>query len=90
MKKAVLFVDDHNSLESQIAELYLNQFYGDSYEAYSAGLSPTQINPYLHEAMIEEGIDVSVIISAQDSCSSLCNLLNKSSILLIRELTSSF
>ena len=59
MKKAVLFVDDHNSFECQIAELYLNQFYGDSYEVYSAGLSPTQINPYLHEAMIEEGIDVS-------------------------------
>jgi len=59
LSKVILFVDRHNSVESQIAEFYLTQFYGDRYDAYSAGLIPTQINPYLHEAMIEEGIDVS-------------------------------
>jgi arsenate reductase len=59
LKKAVLFVDHHNSVGSQIAEAYLNQFYGDRYEAYSAGLVPTRVNPYLYLAMIEERIDIS-------------------------------
>ncbi len=63
MKKVVLFVDDPNSLESQIAELYLKQLYADRFDAFSAGISPTSINPYLYEAMNEEGIDVSEVFS---------------------------
>ena len=59
MMKSVLFVDQHNSVGSQIAEVYLNQLHGDRYAAYSAGISPTRVNPYLYLAMLEEGIDIS-------------------------------
>ena len=59
MNKVVLFVDQHNSVGSQIAESYLNQYYGDRYDAYSGGLVPTRVNPYLYLALIEEGIDIS-------------------------------
>ena len=59
MKKSVLFVCSHNSTRSQIAELYLNKLYGDRYDAYSAGIQPGEVNPFLFEAMIEEGIDIS-------------------------------
>jgi len=59
LKKVVLFVDHHNSVGSQIAEAYLNQFYGDRYEAYSGGLIPTRVNPYLYLALIGEKISLS-------------------------------
>lgn len=58
-KKKVLFICTHNSARSQIAEGLLNYFYGDKYEAYSAGTQPTQVNPYAIKAMQEIGIDIS-------------------------------
>lgn len=42
-----------------MAEAYLNMFYGERYEAQSAGTHPTQINPYVVRVMAEEGIDLS-------------------------------
>ncbi len=54
----VLFLCTHNSARSQIAEVYLNHFYGDRYEAYSAGTHPTSINPYVVRIMAEEGFDL--------------------------------
>jgi arsenate reductase len=59
MKKKVLFVCTHNSARSQMAEGLLNTLYGDKYEAKSAGITPTKINPYVVEAMAEVGIDLS-------------------------------
>lgn len=58
-KKKVLFICTHNSARSQMAEGLLNYFYGDKYEAYSAGTKPTQVNPYAIKAMQEIGIDIS-------------------------------
>lgn len=42
-----------------MAEAYLNKLYGNRYEAQSAGITPTSINPYVVKVMAEEGIDLS-------------------------------
>ena len=59
MKKQVLFLCTHNSARSQMAEGLLNAFHGDQYEGYSAGVTPTKINPYVIKAMVEIGINIS-------------------------------
>ncbi len=59
MKKKVLFLCTHNSARSQMAEGFLTAFYGDKYEASSAGVTPTKVNPYVIKAMAEIGIDIS-------------------------------
>ena len=57
--KTVLFLCTHNSARSQMAEAYLNRLHGDRYEAHSAGVTPTRINPYVVKVMAEEGVDLS-------------------------------
>jgi arsenate reductase len=42
-----------------MAEAFLNALCGDEYEAKSAGVTPTQINPYVATAMAEIGVDLS-------------------------------
>ena len=59
MKNSVLFLCTHNSARSQMAEALLNTLNGDKYEAYSAGIMATRINPYVVNAMAEIGIDIS-------------------------------
>jgi arsenate reductase len=60
MKKKVLFICNHNAGRSQIAEGILNYYYGDKYEAFSAGLNPTEsVNPYTIKVLREIGIDIS-------------------------------
>ncbi|MRR36643.1 arsenate reductase ArsC [bacterium] len=59
MKKKVLFVCLHNSARSQMAEGILRHLYGEKYEAYSAGSTPTRLHPLAKEAMAEAGIDIS-------------------------------
>jgi arsenate reductase len=58
-KTKVLFVCVHNSARSQMAEAYLNQLRGESFEAESAGLEPGTLNPMVVEVMKEDGIDIS-------------------------------
>ena len=58
-KKTVLFLCSHNSCRSQMAEGLLNAYYKDSYHAFSAGVVPSNINPYAIEVMKEIGIDMS-------------------------------
>jgi arsenate reductase len=58
-KTKVLFVCVHNAARSQMAEAFMNHLRGDSYEAESAGLEPTEVNPLVIEAMKEVGIDIS-------------------------------
>ena len=57
--KTALFICTHNSARSQMAEAFLNKLCGDRYEAKSAGITPTQMNPYVAKAMAEIGIDLS-------------------------------
>ena len=58
-KQKVLFVCIHNSARSQMAEAWLNYFYGDRFEAKSAGLEPGSLNPLAVMVMEEVGIDLS-------------------------------
>ena len=57
--KTVLFICTHNSGRSQMAEAFLNALCSDRYEAKSAGVTPTGLNPYVVKAMAEVGIDLS-------------------------------
>src|SRR4030042_3269276 len=55
----VLFLCTHNSARSQMAEGMLRHFYGEKYEVFSAGASPTRVNPFAIKVMAEIGIDIS-------------------------------
>ena len=59
-KQNVLFLCTQNSARSQMAEGLLRHLAGDRFEAYSAGIDPTdEIHPCAVEAMREVGIDIS-------------------------------
>jgi len=58
-RKIVLFVCTHNSARSQIAEGMLNSLSGNKYQAFSAGIEPSVVNPYAIQVMAEIGIDLS-------------------------------
>ena len=59
-KQKALFLCTQNSARSQMAEGFLRHLAGDRFEAYSAGLDPTdEIHPCAIEAMREVGIDIS-------------------------------
>lgn len=56
----ILFICQHNSRRSQIAEAYLKKFAGEGLVVESAGLVPAErINPLVVEVMKEDGIDLS-------------------------------
>ena len=59
-KTRVLFVCVHNSARSQMAEAFLNQLGGERFQAESAGLEPSELNPLAVEVMREIGIDISM------------------------------
>jgi len=59
-KTKVLFICQHNSGRSQIAEAYLKKLYGDHFEIESAGLEPAEaVNPLVIRVMDEVGFDLS-------------------------------
>jgi len=58
-KTKVLFICEHNSARSQMAESLMNYFYGDKFEAESAGFENKPINPFAVKAMEEINIDIS-------------------------------
>ena len=59
IKKNVLFLCTHNSARSQMAEGLLRALLGEGYQALSAGVSPTIVDPDAIRAMDEIGIDIS-------------------------------
>ena len=62
-KMKVLFLCEHNSARSQMAEGLLKRLYGEKYEVYRGGSNPTQVNPFAIKVMAEIGIDISQHIS---------------------------
>lgn len=58
-KKKVLFLCTHNSARSQMAEGLLREMYGDRYQARSAGVEATAVDPRAVSVMEEVGIDIS-------------------------------
>lgn len=57
-KHNVLFLCTHNSARSQMAEAFLKKYGGDRFNAYSAGLEPTEIDPMTREVMQEVDIEM--------------------------------
>jgi arsenate reductase len=58
-KKEVLFLCTHNSARSQMAEGLLRAIYGERYNAHSAGVQATSVDPRAVLVMKEIGIDIS-------------------------------
>jgi arsenate reductase len=59
-KTKLLFICQHNSGRSQIAEAYLKKLYGDHFEIESAGLEPAEaVSPLVVRVMDEVGFDLS-------------------------------
>jgi arsenate reductase len=55
----VLFLCTGNSARSQMAEALLREKAGERFEAFSAGLEPTEVHPMAIAAMVEIGVDIS-------------------------------
>lgn len=58
-KPMVLFLCTGNSARSQMAEAFLRQHAGETYDAHSAGLDPKGVHPLTIQVMKEVGIDIS-------------------------------
>lgn len=58
-KLKVLFICRDNSVRSQMAAAMLNAYFGERYEACSAGVDPLKIDPRTVKVMQEIGIDLS-------------------------------
>ncbi len=59
VKEKVLFLCNHNSARSQMAEGLLKSLYKEHYDAYSAGSNPSSVNPCAVKVMGEMGVDIS-------------------------------
>ena len=58
-KKKILFICTHNSARSQMAEGFVNTFFSDNFEAYSAGTEVAFVRPYAVKVMQEIDVDIS-------------------------------
>ena len=59
MPTRILFLCTGNSARSQMAEAFLQKYAGEHFEAHSAGLKPSGVNPFTVRALQEVGIDIS-------------------------------
>jgi protein-tyrosine-phosphatase len=57
-KTAILFVDEMNDLQSQIAEHFLTEFYNEAYEVRSAGPKNDHVDCELISVMYQNGYDM--------------------------------
>ena len=62
-KKKILFLCTNNSARSQMAEGLLKALGDNDYDVYSAGISPSSVNPYAIKVMAEIGIHISNYLS---------------------------
>jgi arsenate reductase len=58
-KIKVLFVCQHNAARSQMAEAFVRAMGAERFDAASAGLEPTPLNPLAMAVMAEVGLDIS-------------------------------
>jgi arsenate reductase (thioredoxin) len=58
-KQSVLFLCTGNSARSQMGEAWLRHYANEEFEAHSAGLDPSVVNPFTIQVMGEKGIDMS-------------------------------
>ncbi len=58
-ERRLLFLCTGNSCRSQMAEGLLRALAGHEFDAASAGINPTRINPMAVRVMAEAGIDIS-------------------------------
>ena len=58
-KLKILYLCTGNSCRSQMAEAWTRYLKNDVFEAYSAGVQPTRVNPMAKEVMKEAGVDIS-------------------------------
>ena len=58
-KERILFMCARNASRSQMVEGFFRDFYGDEFDAYSAGSDPQKIDPIAVQVMAEVGIDIS-------------------------------
>ncbi|NLK25641.1 MAG: arsenate reductase ArsC [Euryarchaeota archaeon] len=58
-KRLVLFISNHNSARSQMAEALLRAKYGNRYDVHSAGVELEPLNPLAVKVMQEIGLDIS-------------------------------
>jgi arsenate reductase len=59
-KTKVLFICQHNTGRSQIAEAFIRKVYCDHFEIESVGLEcPGEVNPLVVQVMDEVGFDLS-------------------------------
>ena len=57
-KPRILFLCTGNSARSQMAEAFMRKYGGDKFDAFSAGLEPTDISPMTILVMNEVGISM--------------------------------
>jgi len=57
--KKILFLCTGNSCRSQMGEGFMRHMAGNKFEVFSAGVEPTEVNPYAIKVMAEAGIDIS-------------------------------
>lgn len=55
----LMFICTGNSCRSQMAEGFANQYGKGQVQAYSAGISPSHVNPLAIKVMAEKGVDIS-------------------------------
>ena len=58
-KERILFLCTGNSCRSQMAEGFTNALRGEEYEAHSAGVAPSRVDPRAVKVMAEAGVDIS-------------------------------
>ena len=70
-KPRILFVDEKNDLQSQIAEYFVREMYGDMYDVYSAGPSSDCIDCELISVMYQMNYDIRSCGSKDFNCEDL-------------------
>lgn len=58
-KRKILFVCTHNSARSQMAEGLMNHYFGDRFQAFSAGTEATFVKPPAIKVLEQVSIDIS-------------------------------